>query len=66
MSSSKIKIIYSLRIHIALQNMGFMPITEMKNPANQRFNCWVYEETDELLEAFDSLIADGGNDYGKK
>lgn len=66
MSNSKIKIIYSLRIHIALQNMGFMPITEMKNPVNQRFNCWVYEETDELLKAFDSLIVDGGNDYGKK
>jgi hypothetical protein len=28
----------------------------MKNPNNPRFNCWVYEETPELLEAFDALV----------
>lgn len=59
MSSVKYKIIYSLQIHIALQSQGFKFITEMKNPANQRFNCWVYEETDELLEAFDALLRRG-------
>lgn len=59
MSSVKYKIIYSLQIHIALQSQGFKFITEMKNPSNQRFNCWVYEETDELLEAFDALIRKG-------
>lgn len=56
MSNTKVKIIYSLRIHIALQSQGFMCITEMKNPQNQRFNCWVYEETPELLKAFDLLV----------
>jgi hypothetical protein len=30
----------------------------MKNPSNPRFNCWVYEETPELLEAFDALVRD--------
>jgi hypothetical protein len=34
MSNSKVKIIYSLRIHIALQQMGFQCQTEMKNPQN--------------------------------
>lgn len=61
MSNSKVKIIYSLRIHIALQQMGFQCQTEMKNPQNQRFNCWVYEETPELLNAFDNLVK-GGNE----
>lgn len=56
MSSVKYKIIYSLQIHIALQSQGFKFVTEMKNPSNQRFNCWVYEETKELLEAFDALV----------
>jgi len=28
----------------------------MKNPYNPRFNCWVYEETPELLKAFDALV----------
>ena len=60
MSNMKYKIIYSLKIHIALQAQGFRYITEMKNPSNTRFNCWVYEETPELLKAFDALVIEGG------
>ena len=56
MSKLKYKIIYSLKIHIALQAQGFMYETEMKNPTNPRFNCWVYAETPELLAAFDALV----------
>ncbi len=59
MSTQKYKIIYSLKIHIALQAQGFMCETEMKNPANPRFNCWVYAETPELLKAFDTLVKGG-------
>lgn len=62
MSNTKVKIIYSLRIHIALQSQGFMCVAEMKNPQNQRFNCWVYEETPELLKAFDKLLGGSRND----
>lgn len=54
--NTKYKIIYSLQVHIALQAQGFIYITEMKNPNNQKLNCWVYEETPELLEAFDALM----------
>ena len=59
MSNTKYKIIYSLKIHIALQTQGFESKTEMKNPYNPRFNCWVYEETPELLKAFDALLVEG-------
>lgn len=59
MSNAKYKIIYSLQLHIALQALGFVHETEMKNPKNPRFNCWVYEETPELLKAFDSLVKGG-------
>lgn len=52
----EIKIVYSLRLHLALQKMGFRSLTEMKNPANPHFNCWVYERTDEFMSAFDSLL----------
>lgn len=64
MSNIKYKIIYSLRIHIALQAMGFRYEAEMKNPQNSQFNCWVYEETPELLKAFDSLVREDKS-YGK-
>ena len=62
MSNSKVKIVYSLRLHIALQQQGFFHIMEMKNPYNQKFNCWVYEETSEFLKAFDSLVGQGVSD----
>lgn len=59
MSNVKTKIIYSLRIHIALQRQGFSYAVEMRNPQNPNLNCWVYEETPELLKAFDELIREG-------
>ena len=62
MSKKNFKIIYSLRIHLKLQEMGFKYLTEMKNPQNMRFNCWVYEATPQLLEAFDNILTSGKED----
>ena len=59
MPNSKLKVIYSLRVHIALQQQGFSYVTEMKNPRNPHLNCWVYEETSALLKAFDALMKEG-------
>ena len=56
MPNLKVKIVYSFRIHIGLQQLGFSYMTEMKNPKNPHLNCWVYQETPELLKAFDSLV----------
>lgn len=64
MLNQKIKIVYSLKIHIALQQQGFVPLTEMKNPNNQYLNCWVYAATPDLLSALDSLIEEAGR-HGK-
>lgn len=56
MQNSKIKIVYSLRIHIALQQQGFIPMTEMKNPQNPHLNCWVYAVTPDFTSAFEALM----------
>lgn len=56
MSNLKKKIVYSLQIHIELQQRGFVPLLEMKNPQNQKYNCWVYAETPEFLIAFDEIL----------
>ena len=56
MPNSKVKIVYSLRIHIALQQQGFSYMTEMKNPQNQHLNCWVYAATPDFLAAFEALV----------
>ena len=61
MSNIKYKIIYSLKLHIALQSLGFVAQTEMKNPKNPRFNCWVYEETPEFAQTYDSLLKKEGH-----
>jgi hypothetical protein len=59
MQNSNVKVIYSLRIHVALQQMGINYLTEMKNPKNTRFNCWVYEETPGLKAALNKLMGGG-------
>lgn len=56
MPSTKTKIVYSLRLHIALQQQGFAHITEMKNPQNPHLNCWVYEATPRFTAAFEALM----------
>lgn len=56
MSNQKFKVVYSLRMHLELQRLGFKCLTEMKNPQNPQFNCWVYEQTPEFLMKFDELI----------
>lgn len=62
MSNQNIKVIYSLKMHIALQTQGFVYLTEMKNPNNPRFNCWVYEATPDFLAAFDALLGEAAAD----
>ena len=60
MSNQNTKIVYSLKLHIALQSQGFVYLTEMKNPNNPWLNCWVYAATPEFLSAFDALLSEGG------
>ena len=66
MTNTKYKVIYSLRVHIGLQRMGFNYKTEMKNPNFPNLNCWVYEETPQLIEALIELTSNqkGGKRNG--
>lgn len=45
------KIIYSLRVFLALTERGFEPIATTKNPAHEDFMCWIYDYTPELEAA---------------
>ena len=56
MPNSNVKIVYSLRIHIALQQQGFSFMTEMKNPKNPHLNCWVYAASPDFLAALEALM----------
>ena len=58
MLNQKVKIVYSLRIHVALQQQGFAHITEMKNPKNPHLNCWVYAATPDFEAAFEALMGE--------
>ena len=61
MPNTKIKIIYSLRVHLELQRRGFNYETEMKNPQKQQFNCWVYRLTPELSKALSEILGGARN-----
>ena len=56
MSNTNFKIVYSLRMHLLLQQQGFVYLTEMKNPKNPNFMCWVYERTPQFQDAFDKIV----------
>lgn len=58
MPNQKLKIVYSLRIHVALQQQGFAYVSEMKNPQNPHLNCWVYAATPDFLAAFEALMGE--------
>ena len=58
-SNVKVKVVYSLRIHAALQQQGFQYLVEMKNQHNPHLNCWAYEATPNFLAAFDALMGEG-------
>ena len=53
------KIIYSLRVYLALKELGFEPIATTQNPTKPNFLCWIYDKTPEFEQALDLLI--GGN-----
>ena len=55
MPNTNFKIVYSLRIHIIVEQNGFHYITEMKNPQHPNYNCWVYDASPDFLAAFDSI-----------
>jgi hypothetical protein len=57
------KIIYSLRIMLALRAAGFEPLTTMPNPQHPEFNCWVFELTEDLQAELDKIL--GGTNYGR-
>ena len=53
------KIIYSLRVYLSLQELGFEPIATMPNPNNNNLMCWVFNKTPELLQSLDNIIKGG-------
>lgn len=52
----KVRIVYSLRIHLLLKKWGFTPLEEMRNPQDPQLNCWVYEKTPAFTEALNAAI----------
>jgi hypothetical protein len=60
MPNTNIKMIYSLRVYIELENRGFKPLTAINNPYKPNLMCWAFEETPELLEAVDEILSSKG------
>ena len=53
------KIIYSLRVYLALQEKGFYPIATTTNPQNPKFICWIYEQDEAFEKALDEILEGG-------
>lgn len=61
----KTKTIYSLKVHTQLAIKGFKPICTMPNPKKEQYNCWIYEDSIELEDAFREIINQKEASYGK-
>ena len=44
----KKEIVYSLKVMEQLVKLGHIPIATIPNPKNTKFNCWVFEQTEEF------------------
>lgn len=49
------KIIYTLKMRLALHKEGIDPAFEFPNPKNPHYISWVYERTPEFNEAFNRI-----------
>lgn len=50
------KVIYSLRVFLQLEQLGFKPISTTINPNNQKLICWIYEKTPEFTQALNEIL----------
>lgn len=55
----KRRIIYSLRVHLALQQAGFKAKLQMQNPNKPEFACWVYDWSEAFQLALDAIMEGG-------
>lgn len=58
----KNQIIYSANVMIQLVELGFIPISAMKNPKYPQYDCWVFELTPEFQKAMQKVL--GGINNG--
>ena len=49
------KIIYTLKMRLALHKEGIEPAFDFPNPKNPKFTSWVYERTPEFNKAFNKI-----------
>lgn len=53
------KIIYSLKVMLALVERGFIPVAQMPNPRFPQYNCWVFEDTEEFEKVLSEVLTNG-------
>lgn len=52
----KYKTIFSLRVRLALRDLGLEPLLESPNPKNPNLKCWMFEETPQFIEALNFVL----------
>lgn len=55
-----VKTVYSMRIRAELKKRGIEPLVQLDNTYKEGYKCWIYEETEEFIEAFDNILASLG------
>ena len=57
----KQEIVYSLRVMEILVKMGHIPVATLPNPKNSKYNCWVFELTEEFQRDLSQVLKGGSS-----
>ena len=52
----KQEIIYSYRVMEQLIRMGYLPVATIPNPKNTKYNCWIFEWSEEFQRDFETAL----------
>lgn len=52
----KQEIIYSLKVMEQLVRLGYVPVATLPNPKNIKYNCWVFEQTEEFQKDLSMVL----------
>lgn len=57
----KQEIIYSMRVMIQLVKMGHNPVSSFPNPKDPKYNCWVFEQSEEFQRDLEKILRGGSS-----
>lgn len=60
------RIVYKMQYAIKMKLLGHKILTTLPNPANEKLQCWIFENDSTFDSDLQDLITEGRKNYGRK